>query len=67
MSSYLSIFLLLLIVLRYIFWLFAPPNPDEAYYWLWGQHLDFSYYDHPPLQAWLYQITKERQQIEHPV
>jgi len=53
MSSYLSIFLLLLIVLRYIFWLFAPPNPDEAYYWLWGQHLDFSYYDHPPLQAWL--------------
>ena len=53
MSSYLSIFLLLLIVLRCIFWLFAPPNPDEAYYWLWGQHLDFSYYDHPPLQAWI--------------
>lgn len=53
MSSYLSIFLLLLIVLRCIFWLFAPPNPDEAYYWLWGQHLDFSYYDHPPFQSWL--------------
>jgi 4-amino-4-deoxy-L-arabinose transferase-like glycosyltransferase len=53
MSSYLSIFLLLLILLRSIFWLFAPPNPDEAYYWLWGQHLDFSYYDHPPLQSWL--------------
>jgi 4-amino-4-deoxy-L-arabinose transferase-like glycosyltransferase len=53
MNSYLSIFLLLLILLRSIFWLFAPPNPDEAYYWLWGQHLDFSYYDHPPLQSWL--------------
>jgi 4-amino-4-deoxy-L-arabinose transferase-like glycosyltransferase len=53
MSSYLSIFLLLLIILRCVFWLFAPPNPDEAYYWLWGQHLDFSYYDHPPLQSWL--------------
>jgi 4-amino-4-deoxy-L-arabinose transferase-like glycosyltransferase len=53
MSSYLSISLLLLIILRCIFWLFAPPNPDEAYYWLWGQHLDFSYYDHPPLQSWL--------------
>ena len=53
MSSYLSLFLLLLILLRCIFWLFAPPNPDEAYYWLWGQHLDFSYYDHPPLQSWL--------------
>jgi len=49
----LSIFLGLFILLRCIFWLFAPPNPDEAYYWLWGQHLDFSYYDHPPLQSWL--------------
>ncbi len=53
MSSYLPILLLLLIILRCAFWLFAPPNPDEAYYWLWGQHLDFSYYDHPPLQSWL--------------
>ena len=25
---------------------------DEAYYWMWGQHPDFSYYDHPPLNAW---------------
>lgn len=27
-------------------------SPQEAYYWLWGQHLDWSYYDHPPLAAW---------------
>lgn len=40
-------------LLRLVFWLTAFPNPDEAYYWLWGQHLDWSYYDHPPLQAWL--------------
>jgi len=26
---------------------------DEAYYWLWGQHLSWSYFDHPPLHAWL--------------
>ncbi len=26
---------------------------DEAYYWLWGQHLDLGYFDHPPLIAWL--------------
>lgn len=31
----------------------AAPLADEAYYWLWGQHLDWSYLDHPPLQAWL--------------
>ena len=24
---------------------------DEAYYWQWGQHLDWGYYDHPPLVA----------------
>ncbi|ASC73079.1 hypothetical protein XM38_040410 [Halomicronema hongdechloris C2206] len=38
--------------LRLLFWGLAFPNPDEAYYWLWGQHLDWSYYDHPPWQAW---------------
>jgi hypothetical protein len=27
--------------------------PDEAYYWVWSQRLDLSYYDHPPLIAWL--------------
>lgn len=31
----------------------AGPLPDEAYYWLWGQRPDWSYFDHPPLQAWL--------------
>jgi 4-amino-4-deoxy-L-arabinose transferase-like glycosyltransferase len=31
----------------------AFPNPDEAYYWLWGQHPSFSYYDHPPFHAWI--------------
>lgn len=26
---------------------------DEAYYWLWAQRLDWSYFDHPPMVAWL--------------
>ncbi|SET36423.1 ArnT family glycosyltransferase [Stigmatella erecta] len=26
---------------------------DEAYYWQWSQRLDWGYYDHPPLVAWL--------------
>ncbi|NJP10262.1 MAG: 4-amino-4-deoxy-L-arabinose transferase [Leptolyngbyaceae cyanobacterium RU_5_1] len=45
----LAIFLLL----RCVFWFAAFPNPDEAYYWVWGQHPDLSYYDHPPLYAWV--------------
>lgn len=27
--------------------------PDEAYYWVWSQRLELSYFDHPPLIAWL--------------
>jgi hypothetical protein len=38
---------------RGLFWLGAFPNPDEAYYWLWGQHLDWSYFDHPPFHGWV--------------
>ena len=42
-----------LAILRLIYWVFAFPNSDEAYYWWWGQNFSFSYYDHPPLFAWL--------------
>jgi len=45
--------LLLLLLLRLVFWFTTFPNPDEAYYWLWGQHPALSYYDHPPLLAWV--------------
>lgn len=37
----------------------AAPTADEAYYWLWGQHLSLSYYDHPPLAAWLQRLSFE--------
>jgi 4-amino-4-deoxy-L-arabinose transferase-like glycosyltransferase len=48
------IFLLIaFLLLRLVFWLTAFPNPDEAYYWLWGQHPALSYFDHPPWQAWM--------------
>jgi 4-amino-4-deoxy-L-arabinose transferase-like glycosyltransferase len=47
------LFLLAFILLRLVFWFATFPNPDEAYYWLWGQHPALSYYDHPPLEAWI--------------
>lgn len=43
----------ILLILRVCFDIFAAPVPDEAYYWLWGQHPDLSYLDHPPLNAWV--------------
>lgn len=30
-----------------------PLHFDEAYYWLWSQRLAASYFDHPPMIAWL--------------
>ena len=27
--------------------------PDEAYYWEWSRHLDWSYYDQGPMLAWV--------------
>ena len=42
-----------LVVLRLWLSAMAPPVGDEAYYWMWGQKLGWSYLDHPPLHAWL--------------
>lgn len=47
----------LFLVLRLYFDVAADPFGDEAYYWLWGQHLDWSYFDHPPLHAWLLRLV----------
>ncbi len=33
---------------------FIPLSNDEAYYWVWSHHLQWSYYDHPAAVAWLF-------------
>lgn len=52
-SASIAVTLAVLAASRIVFHLFAGPLPDEAYYWLWGQHPALSYFDHPPLQAWM--------------
>jgi 4-amino-4-deoxy-L-arabinose transferase-like glycosyltransferase len=42
----------LLTVLRIVAATLLPLSADEAYYWLWSQHLGAGYYDHPPAIAW---------------
>ncbi|HVX74175.1 MAG TPA: glycosyltransferase family 39 protein, partial [Devosia sp.] len=42
-----------LVVFHLVHLFFASVFMDEAYYWIWGQHPALSYYDHPPLNAWL--------------
>jgi hypothetical protein len=41
------------LALKVVALLVGQPHADEAYYWLWGQHLQLSYFDHAPLHAWL--------------
>jgi Dolichyl-phosphate-mannose-protein mannosyltransferase len=31
----------------------TPIHSDEAYYWMYAQHLDWGYFDHPPAVAFL--------------
>lgn len=40
------------LVFRTIIATFLPAGFDEAYYFLYTQHLDWSYFDHPPAVAW---------------
>ncbi|MBT4483104.1 MAG: hypothetical protein HOC71_05445, partial [Candidatus Latescibacteria bacterium] len=36
-------------------WLACSLNltQDEAYYWMWSRNIDWCYYDHPGMIAWL--------------
>ncbi len=43
---------LFLITLRLFMAAALPLSADEAYYWLWSQHLASGYFDHPPAIAW---------------
>jgi 4-amino-4-deoxy-L-arabinose transferase-like glycosyltransferase len=34
-----------------------PFSNDEAYYWVWSNHLQLSYFDHPGMIAWLISLA----------
>ena len=42
-----------ILMLRLVYFGSAQLIPDEAYYWQYAQHMDLSFYDHPPMVAWL--------------
>ena len=45
------------VLLKLMVALFAAPVSDEAYYWMWGRHVSLSYFDHPPLGAWVQALS----------
>jgi len=40
-------------IARIVLSLWIPIKNDEAYYVQWARHLDYGYYDHPPMIGWL--------------
>lgn len=57
----LSLFVTVVVVLTLLHGLLAgslPLSGDEAYYWDCSRHLDWSYFDQPPLVIWLISITR---------
>jgi dolichol-phosphate mannosyltransferase len=44
--------LLVVTGLRFFMAWVIPISPEEAYHWNFARHLDWSYYDHPPMLGW---------------
>lgn len=61
-SAFIIIFFLALF--SAIYNAFLPLHGDEAYYWMWSQHLQRGYYDHPPFIAYMIYMTNFISQSE---
>ena len=46
-------FVLILLAMRCVASAVVPLMHQEAYYWMYAQHPSLSYYDHPPMVAWV--------------
>src|ERR1700693_2211222 len=51
-----AVTVLALVSLRLVAAAWTPLTFDEAYYWMWSQHLAGGYYDHPPMVAFVIRL-----------
>lgn len=51
-----AILIVIIAVVHSIYNISLQLNVDEAYYWLWSTNLQLSYYDHPPMIAYVIKI-----------
>src|SRR5712692_3775332 len=51
-KHYWLIALLAVTAVRFFMAWVIPISPEEAYHWNFARHLDWGYYDHPPMLAW---------------
>lgn len=59
MKSLFYFIFLTALVIKAVLAAYLPLAPDEAYYTLWSQHLQMSYFDHPPMVAWLIYCSRK--------
>jgi 4-amino-4-deoxy-L-arabinose transferase-like glycosyltransferase len=52
-SNKVVIFAFLIATFNIIYNQTIPLYLDEAYYWMWSKHLALSYFDHPPMSAYI--------------
>jgi dolichol-phosphate mannosyltransferase len=45
-------------LVRLLVALVVPITPEEAYHWNYSRHLDWSYYDHPPMLGWSIALSR---------
>ncbi len=45
-------------VLKLILAWITPVTLDEYYYFIWGQYLSLSYFDHPPMVGWIMMLSQ---------
>jgi 4-amino-4-deoxy-L-arabinose transferase-like glycosyltransferase len=50
-------FLILSYLFRLVLIAWLPLAPDESWYWQWSKHLSLSYFDHPPMVAYLMALS----------
>ncbi|QDK39498.1 glycosyltransferase family 39 protein [Bdellovibrio sp. NC01] len=47
---------LISLIVKLVLSALIPLSADEAYYWVWSHRLQLSYFDHPPMVAWLFYL-----------
>lgn len=56
---------LLALAVKVLLAIVLPLSNDEAYYWVWSHHLQWSYYDHPAGVAWLFWMGHLFEPLRH--
>jgi Dolichyl-phosphate-mannose-protein mannosyltransferase len=55
-SKKFNLFILGIFFINILQAIFTPILKDEAYYWRWAQNLDWGYFDHPPMVAFIIKL-----------